>query len=149
MERMKTYSVKPTDVKKQWLVVDAKGETLGRLASQVAQLLRGKHKTTFVPHLDTGDNVIVVNAAEIKLTGNKLRDKMYAHHTGYMGGIKQISAQDLLAKHPERLFEMAVKGMLPKNKLGRLLYTNLRVYSDDKHGQEAQKPVPAEPRLKR
>ena len=108
MERMKTYSIKPTDVKKQWLVVDAKGETLGRLASQVAQLLRGKHKTTFVPHLDTGDNVIVVNAAEIKLTGNKLRDKMYAHHTGYMGGIKQISAQDLLAKHPERLFEMAV-----------------------------------------
>lgn len=146
---MKTYSIKPTDIKKQWRVVDAEGQVLGRLASEIASILRGKNKATFVPHLDTGDNVIVINAGKVKLTGNKLTDKIYHHHTNYMGGIKAIAAQDLLLKHPERLVEIAVKGMLPKSKLGRKMYTNLRVYADDKHTQESQKPVKAEPRLKR
>jgi large subunit ribosomal protein L13 len=146
---MKTYSIKPTDIKKQWRIIDAEGQILGRLASEVAQTLRGKNKPTFVPHLDCGDNVIVINAAKIKLTGAKWTDKLYQHHTGYMGGIKQIAAQDMMAKHPTRMIEIAVKGMLPKSKLGRLMYTNLRVYADDKHGQDAQKPVKAEPRLKR
>ena len=146
---MKTYNVKPTDIKKQWLIVDAKDKVLGRVASEVAHLLRGKHKPTFVPHLDTGDNVIVINCGHVKLTGNKLRDKIYHHHTNYMGGIKQIAAQDLLAKHPTRLVEIAVKGMLPKSKLGRGMFTNLRTYADDKHGQESQKPVAAKPRLQR
>ncbi len=146
---MKTYSIKPTDVKKQWRIIDAEGQVLGRIASEIAHILRGKNKVTFVPHLDTGDNVIVINAAKIKLTGAKWTDKLYQHHTGYMGGIKQIAAQDLMAKHPTRLVEFAVKGMLPKNKLGRLLFTNLRVYADDKHGQDAQKPLKAEPRLQR
>lgn len=146
---MKTYSIKPSDIKKQWVIVDAANQTLGRLASQVAHVLRGKHKPTFVPHLDTGDNVIVINAAKVKLTGNKLADKFYQHHTGYMGGIKQISAQDLLAKHPERLIEIAVKGMLPKNTLGKGLAANFRVYADASHGQEAQKPVAAKPRTQK
>ena len=146
---MKTYSVKPSDIKKQWVVVDATDQTLGRLASQIAHVLRGKHKPTFVPHLDCGDNVIVVNAAKVRLTGKKWTDKFYHHHTGYMGGIKQISAQDLLAKHPERLVTTAVKGMLPKGKLGRKIATNLRVYADAQHGQEAQKPVPATPRTQK
>ncbi len=146
---MKTHSIKPTDIKKQWRIVDAEGQVLGRISSEIASILRGKNKTTLVPHLDTGDNVIVINAGKVKLTGQKWTDKIYHHHTNYMGGIKQISAQDLLAKHPTRLIEIAVKGMLPKNKLGRLMLTNLRVYADDKHGQDSQKPVKAEPRLKR
>ena len=139
---MKTHIVKPADLKKKWVTVDATDQTLGRLASQVAYVLRGKHKPTYTPNLDCGDNVIVINAGKVKLSGNKWRDKQYEHHTGYMGGIKRISAQHLLEKHPERLLEIAIKGMLPKNKLGRGLYTNLRVYADDKHGQESQKPEP-------
>ncbi|MCX6108411.1 MAG: 50S ribosomal protein L13 [Proteobacteria bacterium] len=138
---MKTHSIKPSDFTKKWVIVDAKDQTLGRLASQIAHVLRGKNKPTFVPHLDTGDNVIVINCAKVKLTGNKWADKFYHHHTGFMGGIKQTSAQDLLAKHPDRLLSIAVKGMLPKTKLGRQLLTNLRVYPDDQHGQEGQKPV--------
>jgi len=146
---MKTYSVKPSDIKKKWVIIDAADQTLGRLASEVAHVLRGKNKPTFVTHLDTGDNVIVINAAKVRLTGKKWTDKYYHHHTGWMGGIKQASAREVLEKNPERLVETAVKGMLPKSKLGRALYTNLRVYADDKHGQEAQKPVAAAPRTQK
>jgi large subunit ribosomal protein L13 len=146
---MKTYSVKPSDVKKQWVIIDAADQTLGRLASEVAHVLRGKNKPTFVTHLDTGDNVIVINAAKVRLTGKKWTDKYYHHHTGWMGGIKQASAREVLEKDPSRLISTAVKGMLPKSKLGRALYTNLRVYADDKHGQEAQKPVAAQPRTQK
>ena len=137
---MKTFNVTPSDIKKQWLVEDATDQTLGRLATEVARVLRGKHKPSFTAHLDTGDNVIVINAAKVKLTGKKWTDKYYYHHTGYMGGIKQASAMNILENHPERLVTMAVKGMLPKCKLGRQIATNLRVFADDKHGQEAQKP---------
>ena len=137
---MKTYSIKPADIKKKWVVVDAADQTLGRLASQVAYVLRGKNKPTFTPHLDSGDNVIVINASKVRLTGNKLNDKVYNHHSGYMGGIKAIVAGELLEKHPERLIEIAVKGMLPKTKLGRKLCGNLRVYAADQHGQVSQKP---------
>jgi large subunit ribosomal protein L13 len=146
---MKTYSVKPADIKKKWVIVDATNQTLGRLASEVAHVLRGKNKPTFVPHLDTGDNVIVINASKVRLTGKKWTDKFYHHHTGFMGGIKQASAQELFQKYPERLVEIAVKGMLPKTKLGRKINTNLRVYADDKHGQDAQKPVAATPRTQK
>ncbi len=137
---MKTHSIKQSDIKKKWVIVDAADQTLGRLATEVARVLRGKHKATFTPHLDTGDNVIVINAAKVKMTGTKLTDKFYHHHTGYIGGIKQKSASLILETNPERLISTAVKGMLPKNKLGRGLSTNLRVYADDKHGHEGQKP---------
>lgn len=147
---MKTYNVKPGDLsQKQWVVVDAADQTLGRLATEVARVLRGKHKPTFTPYLDTGDSVIVINASKVKLTGNKWNDKIYNHHTGYMGGIKAATASELLAKTPERLISIAVKGMLPKNKLGRKIFTNLRIYADAQHGQESQKPVPMKPRLQR
>jgi large subunit ribosomal protein L13 len=144
---MKTHIVKPADLKKKWVLVDATDQTLGRLASQVAHVLRGKHKATFTPHLDCGDNVIVVNAGKVRLTGNKWRDKTYEHHTGYMGGIKRISAEHMKERHPDRLISIAVKGMLPKNKLGRKMFTNLRVYADDKHGQDSQKPAPISKRM--
>lgn len=146
---MKTYSVKPSDIKKSWVVVDAADQTLGRLASNIALVLRGKHKPTFVPHLDCGDNVIVINAARIQLTGTKWRDKFYHHHTGYMGGIKQLSASEVLEKHPERLITMAVNGMLPKSKLGKQTRGNLRVFAGDKHDMEAQKPTPMLARTKK
>ena len=140
---MKTHSVKAGDIgPKKWVVVDAANQTLGRLAVEVARVLRGKHKAMFSPHLDTGDAVIVINCEKIVLTGNKLLGKLYHHHTGWMGGIKSITARDLLAKHPERLLTTAVKGMLPKNKLGRQIGTHLRVYAGAVHGQEAQKPEP-------
>lgn len=147
VDGMKTHIVKPSELKKKWVIVDAADQTLGRLATQIASVLRGKHKASFTPSLDCGDNVIVVNAGKVRLTGNKMRDKLYNHHTGYMGGIKEISAQHLLDKHPTRLVEIAVKGMLPKTKLGRQILTNLRVYADDKHGQDAQKPEPMANRL--
>lgn len=137
---MKTHSIKQSDIKKKWVIVDAADQTLGRLATEVARVLRGKHKATFTPHLDTGDNVIVINAAKVKMTGTKLTDKFYHHHTGYIGGIKQKSAGLILETNPERLVTAAVRGMLPKNKLGRGINTNLRVYADDKHGHEGQKP---------
>jgi len=140
MEIMKTHSIKQSDIKKKWVIVDAADQTLGRLATEVARVLRGKHKATFTPHLDTGDNVIVINAAKVKMTGSKLTDKFYHHHTGYIGGIKQKSANQLLGSNPERIISIAVRGMLPKSKLGRNLNTNLRVYADDKHGHEGQKP---------
>ncbi len=144
---MMTHKVKPSDIKKQWVVIDAAGQTLGRLASQVAYILRGKNKVQFTPNYDTGDNVVVINAAEVVLTGNKLKEKNYYHHTGYIGGIKSISAQDLLKKNPERLIEFAVRGMLPHNTLGRNVGKNLKVYAGTEHPHLGQKPVAAAPRL--
>lgn len=137
---MKTFSVKPSDITKKWVVVDATDQTLGRLATEIARVLRGKHKPSFTPYLDTGDHVVVINAKKIKLTGKKWEDKFYRHHTGYMGGIKQIAARDLLERDPTRLVTLAVRGMLPKKSLGKHILTNLRVFADAKHEQEAQKP---------
>ena len=125
---------------RKWHHVDASGKTLGRIATEVAVLLRGKHKTTFTPHNDCGDFVVITNAEKVKLTGNKLDSKIYSHHSSYIGGLKQISAGDLLAKHPTRLIEKAVKRMLPKTKLGNQLYTKLKVYAGSEHPHAAQKP---------
>ena len=136
----KTISANKSTVDKQWLLVDAEGQTLGRLASKVAKLLRGKHKPNFTPHVDCGDNVIIINAEKINLTGNKWEDKEYQRYTGYPGGQRSTSAKELLEKHPERIIEKSVKGMLPKNRLGADLFRNLKVYAGSEHGQEAQKP---------
>ncbi len=136
----KTISANKETVKKEWLLVDAEGETLGRLSSIVAKLIRGKYKTNFTPHVDCGDNVIVINAEKVQLTGKKWDDKKYFSHTGYPGGQRIINPKDLLAKKPIALVEKAVKGMLPKNKLGSVLYKNLYVYEGSEHNQEAQKP---------
>ena len=137
----KTISANKNTVDKQWLLVNAEGETLGRLASKVAKLLRGKHKPNFTPHVDCGDNVIIINAEKIQLSGNKWEDKTYLRYTGYPGGQRSITAQELLAKKPASIVERAVKGMLPKNKLGAQLFRNLRVYVGAEHDQEAQKPT--------
>ena len=136
----KTISANKSTVDKQWLLVDAEGQTLGRLASKVAKILRGKHKTNFTPHVDCGDNVIVINAEKINMSGNKWDDKEYQRYTGYPGGPRSASAQEVLEKYPERIIESSVKGMLPKNKLGADLFRNLKVYAGAEHGQEAQKP---------
>jgi len=136
----KTISANDKTVQKEWVLVDAEGQTLGRLASKVAKLIRGKHKPYFTPHVDGGDYVIVINADKIVLTGNKWTDKVYVRHTGYPGGRREITAEKLMAKHPIRLVENAVKGMLPKNKLGRKMYKNLYVYAGNEHKHEAQKP---------
>ena len=136
----RTVSGNKQTANKKWLVVDAQGQTVGRLASKVAKIIRGKHKTNFTPHADCGDNVIVINAEKVSFSGTKLVDKEYVRYTGYPGGQRFTSAQDMLRKHPERLIEKAVKGMLPKNKLGRKLYTNLKVYVGPEHNQVAQKP---------
>jgi large subunit ribosomal protein L13 len=136
----KTVSGNKETANKKWFVVDAEGQTVGRLASKVAKIIRGKHKTNFTPHADCGDNVIVINAEKVSFSGTKLVDKEYVRYTGYPGGQRFTSAQDMLRKHPERLIEKAVKGMLPKNKLGRKLYTNLKVYVGPEHNQVAQKP---------
>lgn len=140
---MKTTSVKPSDIKKQWVVVDAANQSVGRLASQIAYILRGKHKPTFTPYLDTGDHVVVINAEKVKFTGLKDNGKVYYHHTNYIGGIKAIKAGDLLAKNPERVIMTAVKGMLPHNALGSACLRNLRVYTGTQHPHDAQKPVTA------
>ena len=137
---MKTYVATPATVDRKWLVIDASGKTLGRLATEVAKLLRGKHKPTYTPFVDTGDNVIVVNAAKMVLTGKKLDQKMYRHHSGYAGGMKEISYKNLMANNPEKALELAVKGMLPKNSLGRQMYKKLHVYAGAEHNQAAQKP---------
>ncbi|WP_090253022.1 50S ribosomal protein L13 [Lishizhenia tianjinensis] len=137
----KTVSGNKETADKKWLLVDAEGQTLGRLASKVAKLIRGKHKPNFTPHADCGDNVIVINAEKIVLSGNKWSDKTYIRHTGYPGGQRSLTAEELMAKRPIRLVEMAVKGMLPKNKLGRQLYRNLKVVEGAEHTHEAQKPV--------
>ncbi len=136
----KTVSANKATVNKEWVVVDAEGEVLGRLASKVAKLIRGKHKPNFTPHVDCGDNVIVINAEKIKLTGNKWNDKTYVRHTGYPGGQRMLTASELFGKFPTRVVEKAVKGMLPKNRLGSALFRNLYVYEGAEHGQEAQKP---------
>jgi large subunit ribosomal protein L13 len=136
----KTVSANKVTVNKEWLIVDAEGEVLGRLASKVAKLIRGKNKPNFTPHVDCGDNVIVINAEKIQLTGNKWADKTYVRHTGYPGGQRTLTASEVFQKNPIRLVENAVKGMLPKNKLGRAIYKNLYVYTDDKHNHDAQKP---------
>jgi large subunit ribosomal protein L13 len=136
----KTVSANKATVNKEWLIVDAEGEVLGRLASKVAKLIRGKNKPNFTPHVDCGDNVIVINAEKIQLTGNKWADKTYVRHTGYPGGQRTLTANEVFQKNPIRLVENAVKGMLPKNKLGRAIYKNLYVYTDDKHNHDAQKP---------
>ena len=136
----KTISGNVATANKQWFVVDAEGQTVGRLASKVSKLIRGKHKVNFTPHADCGDNVIVINAEKISFSGTKLVNKEYVRYTGYPGGQRFTSAQEMLKKHPERLIEKAVKGMLPKNKLGNKLFTNLKVYVGSEHGQEAQKP---------
>ena len=136
----KTVSANKETADKKWLVVDAEGQALGRLASKVAKLIRGKHKTNYTPHADCGDNVIVINAEKVVLTGNKMSDKVYIRHTGYPGGQRSLTAREVLQKRPIRLVEMAVKGMLPKNKLGNQLYTNLKVYEGSAHKHEAQKP---------
>lgn len=136
----KTFSAKPADIKKNWLLLDAEDVPLGRLSSKVASLLRGKHKPEFTPHMDTGDHVIVINAEKVALTGNKMTNKLYFRHTGYPGGEKFTSAEEMLKKDPTSLVMKAVKGMLPKNKLGRKMLTNLRVYAGPVHTQAAQKP---------
>lgn len=136
----KTVSANKNTVVKEWLVVDADGQALCRLASEVAKLLRGKHKPSFTPHVDCGDNVIIINASNVKLTGNKWNDKTYIRHTGYPGGQRSLTATEMYKKDPARLVEKAVKGMLPKNKLGAEMFRNLKVYADANHGQEAQKP---------
>jgi large subunit ribosomal protein L13 len=140
---MKTYSAKPAEVDKKWLVVDAEGVVLGRLASQVAKILRGKHKPSFTPHVDCGDNVIIVNAEKVRLTGNKAAAKTYYWHTGYAGGIKERKAGEILeGRHPERVVIKAVERMVPRGPLGRQQMKNLRVYAGPEHKHEAQQPVP-------
>ncbi len=141
---MKTYSAKAEEVQREWYVVDAKGKTLGRLASEIARRLRGKHKAVYTPHVDTGDYIVVINAAQVRVTGNKARDKMYHRHTGYIGSLKSISFEKLMASKPERAIELAVKGMLPKNPLGRAMFRKLRVYAGAEHGHAAQQPKPLE-----
>mgnify|MGYP002064233559 CR=1 FL=1 len=136
----KTVSANKATVQKEWYVVDAKDEVLGRLASVVAMVLRGKHKPSFTPHVDCGDNVIVINADKIVLTGRKWDQKTYYRHSGYMGGLKSITAKNLLAKRPEDLVRNAVRGMLPKNRLGRKIFKNLKVYAGDTHPHDAQQP---------
>lgn len=139
---MKTVSIKKGEFEQDWHLVNADGKILGRLASDIASILRGKNKPIFTPHVDTGDFVIVVNAEKIRLTGKKLKDKKYYRHTGYPGGIKEISAEKLLAKKPEELIKRAVRGMLPKNRIGRKMLTKLKIYSGPKHPHDAQKPKP-------
>jgi large subunit ribosomal protein L13 len=141
---MKTYTPKLTEIQRRWWVVDAEGKVLGRLASEIAQILRGKHKPMFTPHLDTGDYVIVVNAEKVRLTGNKAENKAYFRHSGYMGGERFIPFKDMLEKHPDRVIDLAVKGMLPKNNLGRLMRRKLKVYAGAAHPHEAQQPAPLE-----
>jgi large subunit ribosomal protein L13 len=136
----KTVSANRETADKKWLIVDAEGQTLGRMASKIAKLIRGKHKTNYTPHVDCGDNVIVINAEKVALSGNKMEDKTYIRHTGYPGGQRSLTAAELLERRPIRLVEMAVKGMLPKNKLGNKLYTNLHVVEGTEHKFEAQKP---------
>lgn len=137
---MATYVATKDSIERKWLVIDAEGMVLGRLATEVAKLLRGKHKPTYTPFLDTGDNVIVINASKVVLTGKKLDDKLYRHHSGFPGGMKEIDYRTLMAKNPEKAVELAVKGMLPKNSLGRQMFRKLHVYAGPEHEQAAQKP---------
>lgn len=139
---MKTFSAKPTEVRRDWYVVDATGKTLGRLSTEIARRLRGKHKPEYTPHVDTGDYIVVVNAEKIRVTGNKLKDKMYHHHTGYIGNLKSTSLEKLLDEAPERVLQKAVKGMLPRGPLGRKMFSKLRVFKGPEHDHTAQQPIP-------
>ena len=139
---MTTKSTKPAEVTRDWYLVDATDKTLGRLASEIARRLRGKHKATYTPHVDTGDYIVVVNAEKVHVTGNKMKDKIYHHHSGYIGGLKSVSLERLLQTHPERVIENAVKGMMPKGPLGRQMYSKLKVYAGTDHKHAAQQPVP-------
>ncbi len=141
---MKTFSAKPAEVRRDWYVVDATGKTLGRLSTELARRLRGKHKPEYTPHVDTGDYIVVVNAEKIRVTGNKLKDKMYHRHTGYIGNLKSISLEGLLAEAPERALQYAVKGMLPRGPLGRKMLSKLRVFAGPEHNHAAQQPIPLE-----
>ncbi len=139
---MKTFSAKPAEVTRDWFVVDASGKTLGRLASEVARRLRGKHKAEFTPHVDTGDYIIILNAKNVKVTGNKAQDKTYHFHTGFIGNMKHFTFEKMIERSPERVIEMAVKGMLPKNPLGRDMFRKLKVYAGAEHNHAAQQPKP-------
>lgn len=141
---MKTFSAKPETVKRDWFVIDAENKVLGRLATEVARRLRGKHKPEYTPHVDTGDYIVVINADKIAVTGNKEQNKMYHHHTGYPGGLKSMTLEKLREKAPERIIEKAVKGMLPKNPLGRAMFSKLKVYAGSEHSHTAQQPQPLE-----
>jgi large subunit ribosomal protein L13 len=141
---MKTFSAKPAEVRRDWYVVDATNKTLGRLSTEIARRLRGKHKPEYTPHVDTGDYIVVVNAEKIRVTGNKLKDKMYHHHTGYIGNLKSMPLDKLLATHPERALEQAVKGMLPRGPLGRKMLAKLKVFAGPEHNHAAQQPLPLE-----
>ena len=140
----KTLSAKPNEIERTWYVVDAEGKTLGRLSTEIARILRGKHKPIYTPHVDTGDYVIVINADKVRVTGKRLDQKIYYRHSGYMGGLKAIPLRRMLETHPERVIELAVKGMLPKNRLGRQMYKKLKVYASPEHPHQAQKPQPLE-----
>lgn len=139
---MRTYTTKPEDIKREWFVIDATGMTLGRLATQIATVLKGKHKPIYSPHLDTGDFVIVVNAHKVRVTGRKLDQKIYYRHSGYPGGLKEISLRDQLDRHPDRVIRLAVRGMLPKNRLGRQMIKKLKIYATPGHPHDAQQPKP-------
>lgn len=140
----KTFSAKPHEIERQWFVVDASGKTLGRLATEIARILRGKHKPIYTPHVDCGDYVIVINADKIRVTGKRLDQKIYYRHSGYIGGLKETSLRRMLETHPERVLQYAVKGMLPKNRLGRKMFKKLKVYAQPDHPHTAQKPQPLE-----
>ena len=141
---MPTSMPKESDIQRKWYVVDAEGKVLGRLATRVATILRGKHKPSFSPHLDVGDHVVVINAEKVQLTGRKLKDKQYRWHTGYIGGLKEVNAETMLRTHPDRMIEWAVEGMLPKNRLGRAMAKKLKVYRGAEHPHDAQQPQPLE-----
>ena len=141
---MKTFSAKPAEVRRDWYVVDATGKTLGRLSTEIAHRLRGKHKPEYTPHVDTGDYIVVINAEKVRVTGNKIQDKMYHHHTGYIGNLKSVPLSKMLDEHPERVIEKAVKGMLPRGPLGRQMYSKLRVFAGPEHTHAAQQPIPLE-----
>ncbi|MGB5258623.1 MAG: 50S ribosomal protein L13 [Woeseiaceae bacterium] len=139
---MKTFSAKPAEVRRDWYVVDATGKTLGRLSTEIARRLRGKHKPEYTPHVDTGDYIVVVNAEKVRVTGNKLKDKIYHHHTGYIGNLKSVSLEKMLDETPERVLQFAVKGMLPRGPLGRQMLSKLRVFAGPTHNHTAQQPIP-------
>ena len=142
LEIMKTFSAKPEEVRRDWYLVDATGKTLGRLSTEIARRLRGKHKPEYTPHVDTGDYIVVVNADKIRVTGNKMKDKMYHRYTGYIGNLKSIPMEKMMSEAPERALQYAVKGMLPRNPLGRKMYSKLRVFAGPEHNHEAQQPIP-------
>jgi len=141
---MTTQSAKPAEVRRAWYLIDAKGKTLGRLATECARRLRGKHKSTYTPHVDTGDYLVIVNAEKVRVTGNKMTDKMYYRHTGYIGNLRSASLEQMLDKHPERVIQFAVKGMLPRNPLGRAMIKKMKVFAGPEHRHAAQQPQPLE-----